>query len=39
VKSAGNTPSLQILIIIFEYQQVLSTGFTTLGIKGVNKNA
>ena len=33
MKSAGNTPSLQILIIIFEYQQVLSTGFTTLGIK------
>jgi hypothetical protein len=33
VKSAGNTPFLKILIIVFEYQQVLSTGFTTLGIK------
>ena len=32
MKSAGNTPFLKILIIVFEYQQVLSTGFTTLGI-------
>ena len=33
MKSAGNTPFLKILIIVFEYQQVLSTGFTTLGIR------
>ena len=32
MKSAGNTPFLKILIIVFEYQQVLSTGFTTLGL-------
>ena len=32
MKSAGNTPFLKILIIVFEYQQVLSTGFTTLGV-------
>lgn len=35
MKSAGNTPFLKILIIVFEYQQVLSTGFTTLGIDTV----
>ena len=34
MKSAGNTPFLKILIIVFEYQQVLSTGFTTLGFVG-----